>query len=268
METVGLLAGTGRLPVNFAVAAKKAGLQVFAIGLVESVDTELASVTECFVKINIAKLNAIIEFFKEHNIKQVTMLGKVTKELLFNGQHDQIDSRMMKLLASLPNRSDDTLMLAFVRELASEGMKTIDQTTLLKLIMPKAGALSKKKPTREQMDDVKFGFVVAKKIGELDIGQTVVVKNKAVMAVEAIEGTDKCILRGGALAQKDAVVVKTAKPQQDNRFDVPAVGIKTIESMLKAKARVLAIEANRTILVDREKVLALAEENELVIVAL
>ncbi|TCS80486.1 LpxI family protein [Pectinatus cerevisiiphilus] len=268
MEAVGLLAGAGRLPVEFAAAARSIGLKVFAVGLLASVDEELATTAECFVRINVAKLNEIIKFFKDNHINKVTMLGKVTKELLFNGQHEQMDSRMIKVLSSLKDRSDDTLMLAFVKELAAEGIETVEQTALLKILMPDAGVLSKRKPTETEIADIRFGFSMAKKLGELDVGQTVVVKQQAVMALEAIEGTDACILRGGALAQSGAVVVKVAKPQQDNRFDVPAVGIKTIESMLTVHAGVLAVEAGKTIIVDKEKVLSLANNNGIAVVAL
>ena len=265
MDSVGLLAGVGRLPVEFAAAARRMGLKVFAVALLDDVDQDLHHIVKGYAKINIAKLNEIITFLKENNIKKVTMLGKVTKELLFNGQHDKIDTRMLKVLSSVPDTNDDTLMLAFVQELAEEGIEVLDQTALLKLLMPKAGILSKREPTAAEIDDIKFGFFVAKKLGGLDIGQTVVVKNKAVMALEAIEGTDACILRGGALARNGAVVVKTAKPNQDNRFDIPAVGEKTIESMLAVKASVLAIEAEKTLIVDREKVIALADDNGIAI---
>ncbi|MDQ0203088.1 LpxI family protein [Pectinatus haikarae] len=268
MEAVGLLAGEGRLPVEFASAAKSAGMKVFAVGLLASSDEALEKASECFVRINVAKLDEIIKFFKDNNINKVTMLGKVTKKLLFNGQHEQIDDRMMKLIMSLKDRNDDTLMLAFVRELAAEGIETVDQTALLKLLMPKAGILSACKPTESESDDIKFGFLTAKKLGELDIGQTVVIKDKAIMALEAIEGTDACILRGGTLAGGGAVVVKTAKPQQDDRFDVPTVGIRTIESMIASDAKVLAVESGKTIIVDREKFLSVANDNGIVVVAI
>lgn len=267
MKAVGLLAGVGRLPVEFAMAARQIGFKVFAVGLLPEVDEDLSKAAECFVRINVARLSEIITFFKDNNIDKVTMLGKVTKQLLFSGEHEQMDARMMQLLASLKDRSDDTLMLAFVHELAQEGIETVDQAALLKLLMPGAGILSKRRPTESEKKDIEFGFSMAKKLGELDVGQTVVVKNKAVMALEAIEGTDACILRGGVLAKDGAVVVKTAKPCQDKRFDIPAVGIRTIESMVTAKAKVLAVEAGKTILVDKEKVLSLANEHEIVVVA-
>ncbi|MBR0284340.1 MAG: UDP-2,3-diacylglucosamine diphosphatase LpxI, partial [Selenomonadaceae bacterium] len=197
----------------------------------------------------------------------VTILGKVTKELLFNGKV-QPDARMLQLLMSLPDRNDDTVMMMFVQELAKAGIQAFDQTALIKALMPQPGTLSKREPTDAERADMEFGFKIAKELGRLDIGQTVVVKNQAVMALEAIEGTDACIRRGGELAHGGAVVVKTAKPQQDNRFDVPAVGKQTIESMAAVGAKALAIEAGSTLLVEKEQVLALAEEKGITIVAM
>ncbi|WP_196593078.1 LpxI family protein [Pectinatus sottacetonis] len=267
MESIGLLAGIGRLPVELAVAARQAGFRVFAVALLDDVDKELEHVVEKFARINVAKLDEIITFFKKNDIKKVTMIGKVTKELLFNGQHEQLDTRMLKLLAGARDKSDDTLMLKFVGELAAEGIETLDQTILLKHFMPNEGILSARKPSEEEMEDIRLGFFMAKKLGDLDVGQTVVIKNKAVMALEAIEGTDACIKRGGVLAGKDggAVVVKVAKPNQDNRFDVPVIGVNTIEVMIKVKAKVLAVEAGKTLIVDRQKVISLVNENDMII---
>jgi len=268
MEAIGLLAGAGRLPLELAKAAKSIGIKIFAVALLNETDTELENTVEKFARINIAKLDEIILFFKNNNINKVTMLGKVTKELLFTGQHEQMDARLIKLLMTVKDKSDDTLMLAFVKELASEGIETLDQTALLKTFMPGAGVFTYRQPSDEEKADAEFGFKIAKKLGNIDVGQTVVVKDQAVMALEAIEGTDACILRGGKLAGKDAVVIKTAKPGQDNRFDVPAIGVKTIKSMIEAKANVLAFEAGSTFIVDKEQVLALANENKITIIAI
>ena len=152
-------------------------------------------------------------------------------------------------------------------ELAKDGLHVLDQTKYLKLMMPGPGVFTRKKPTEQQLKDVAFGFKAAKLIGGMDLGQTVVVKNQAVMAVEAIEGTDACIKRGGQLARGDAVVVKTAKPNQDLRFDVPAVGLTTLKSMEESGCRVLAIEAYRTIFAEKEKVLKEADKKGIVILA-
>ena len=268
MKSIGLLSGIGRLPVEVAKAARAMGIDVYAVGLVDGVEEDLKNVATDFKSINVAQLGSIIDYLKGKEVTDVVMIGKVTKEILFSGQHELPDARMIALLSSLKDRSDDTMMLAFVAELAKEGITTFDQTMLLKMIMPKKGVLTKRQPTERENLDMEFGFKMAKALGGLDIGQTVVVKDKAVMALEAIEGTDACILRGGKLACGNAVVAKVAKPAQDNRFDMPAVGVKTIESMIEVKASGLVIEAGRTLIVDREKVLSLADENAITIVAM
>lgn len=267
MEKIGLLAGIGRLPVEIALAAQDSNIEITAIALLDDVEADLAKSVADFNKINIGQLDCIIQTLVQKNIKQVTMIGKVTKELMFNGEV-AIDQRWQKLFSSLPNNNDDTLMLALVQELATEGIGVFDQTMLIKKLMPSKGVLTERQPTICELEDMEFGYKMAKEIGQLDIGQTVVVKHKAVMAVEAIEGTDECIKRGGALGRGDAVVVKVAKPNQDLRFDVPTVGVKTINSMIAANSKALAIEADNTLLVEKSKVLELAKKNNITIVAL
>lgn len=266
METLGLLSGIGHLPVDVAQSAKAMGYRVVAIGVVPGVDQELAASVDAYYDIHIGKLGKIIDTLKKNNVSKVTMIGKVTKEILYSEGAIIPDFRAIKLLASLPDRKDDTIMNAIVKELENEKMQVMDQTLLIQPLLPAPGVLSKRKPTAEEMEDIDFGFQVAKEIGRLDIGQTVVVKNKAVMAVEAIEGTDACILRGGTLG-KGVIVAKTAKPAQDNRFDMPSVGTKTIESMIAAGAAGIVMEAGRTLLVERERTLALADEHNMFVVA-
>lgn len=266
MERIGLLAGAGKLPAMFANAAIELGYEVYAVALLDETDETLKDVATNYKKISIGQLDALIRHLKENDVVSVTMLGKVTKELLFNNKV-QPDAAMTRLIMTLPNRNDDTVMLAFINELQNAGMKAMDQTELIKKLMPPKGSITKSEPTESEKADIEFGFKVAKELGRLDIGQTVVVKNLAVMALEAIEGTDACILRGGELAKGGAVVVKVAKPKQDNRFDVPTVGLKTIESMIKSRAKVLAVEAGETLLVEKEKVAHLAEANGITITA-
>ena len=152
-----------------------------------------------------------------------------------------------------------------VKEIESEGIIVMDQTELIKPLLPKPGVLTKRQPTPEELADMEFGFKMAKAIGGLDIGQTVVVKNRAVMAVEAIEGTDACILRGGFLGKGGVIVAKTAKPSQDQRFDIPGFGTKTMESMIHAGATGIVIEAGNTLVVDREKTIAMADAHNITI---
>jgi len=267
MEKIGLLAGVGKLPVECARAARQAGYEVYAVALLPDTDAELKEAATDCKAISVARLDAILNYLKENDIHKVTMIGKVTKELMFGGNM-QPDVRMMQLIATLKNRSDDTIMMAFVRELAKEGIQAFDQTVLIKPLLPHKGNITKREPSEEERKDLEFGLKMARELGRLDVGQTVVVKNLAVMALEAIEGTDACIKRGGALSGGKAVVVKAAKPHQDNRFDVPTVGLKTIETMVEVNACALGIEADKTLLVEREKVVALAEANSIAIVAL
>lgn len=267
MKIIGLLAGVGRLPVEFARAARGMGFTVIAIGVVSGVDPELSAACDKFYSISVGRLDTILNTLKTEHVSQVTMLGKVTKELMFAGAVE-LDDRIRRMLAGLKDNSDDTIMLAFVRELAAEGIGVLDQTAFIKSLMPAAGQIASRVPTASEKADMEFGFKMAKAIGGLDIGQTVVVKNLAVMAVEAIEGTDACILRGGQLGRGDVVVAKVAKPNQDLRFDVPSVGPDTLRAMIEAKAKALVIEAGATLLVDKENVIKLADENEIAIIAM
>ena len=260
MEKVGLLAGVGKLPVEFMRAAKQLGHEVIVIAVVDGVEPELAAEADAYYEINVAKLDKVIKTLKKNGV------AKVTKEILFKGLKFP-DWRAIKLLAKLRNRKDDTIMLAIVDELAKDGLEVVDQTLYLKPLMPACGVLSRRKPTADEEDDIRFGFVTAKAMGGMDIGQTVVVKHKAVMAVEAIEGTDACIRRGGALGREKSVVVKVAKPNQDPRFDVPAVGKQTILSMIESKCNVLAMEAGRTLFVEQDEVLDLANRHNICICA-
>lgn len=267
MKRLGILAGAGKLPVECARAAKNLGYEVYAIGLLADSDPQIAQFTKDFQFISVAQLDAIFNYLAQNQIQQVTLIGKVTKELLYNGAV-MPDARMLQLIMSLPDRKDDTIMVAFVRELAKAGIQTFDQTKLIRKLMPSKGTITQREPTEIERQDMEFGFRIAKELGRFDIGQTVVVKNRAVMALEAIEGTDACIERGGKLAHGGAVVAKVSKPQQDNRFDVPTVGYRTIENMAKVGATVLAIEAGKTLLVEREQMIAFADAQGIAIVAM
>ncbi len=267
MKKIGLIAGVGRLPVEFARAARGMGVHVIGIGVLPEVDPELAQVAHSYEYINIAKLDRIFKLLKREKVTEITLLGKINKELVY--AHKELpDLRVLKIFSRLKNFSDDTLTLALVDELAAEGISVLDQTELLRPLMPQPGVLSKRSPTEAELADMRFGLTMAKQIGGLDIGQTVVVKNRAIMAVEAIEGTDACIRRGGQLGRGGVTVAKSAKPQQDMRFDVPGVGPDTIDSMIQAGAVALVIEAGRTLVVDREKMLEKADQQAITIVAM
>ena len=268
METLGLLAGIGHLPVDVAQSAKKLGYKVVAIAVVPETDPELPENADVFYTINVGKVGKILRTLKQNDVKNVTMIGKVTKEVLYKTGVVIPDLTTIKVLASLPDRKDDTIMNAIVKLIEDAGMHVMDQTVLVRPLLPEPGVLTKRKPTEQEWKDMQFGFRMAKELGRLDIGQTVVVKNQAVMALEAIEGTDACILRGGFLGKGGVIVAKTAKPAQDNRFDMPSVGTTTLTSMIHAGATGIVIEAGRTLLVDRKRTLAMADEKGITIVSM
>ncbi len=266
MSKVGLIAGVGLLPVEFMRAAQSQGYEVVVITVVPNTAPELEQEANEYHHISVAKLDKIIKTMKNSGAKEVTMLGKVTKEVLYKGLSFP-DLRALKVLKNLRNRKDDTIMLMLVDELEKDGLAVADQTVYLRPLMPEAGVLTKKQPTESQKEDIAFGFALAKEMGKLDIGQTVVVKNKAAMAIEAIEGTDACIRRGGQLGRGESCVVKTAKPDQDPRFDVPAVGMDTLQSMIDSGCNLLAMEAKRTLFVQQEEVLKMANKHGIIICA-
>ena len=261
----GLIAGDGTLPVKMAQYAKENGFDVVCISLAGDNVKELKKYCSKVYSCHPGEINKIEKILKDEEIKQATFLGKVHKKVLL--QLYKFDSRAIELLKTMTRLNDDEVMLLIVREFEKIGITVLDQTIFIKNLMIPAGVLGKHKPTKEQMEDVNYGFWLAKEMGGVDVGQSVVIKDKMIMAVEAIEGTDVCIKRGAKLAKKNAVVVKVAKPKQDKRFDIPAVGMRTLRTMKKYKANLLAVEANETIIVDQEKVVKFADDNNIVIMA-
>jgi DUF1009 family protein len=254
MKQLGLISGTGDLPKAIASEARSLGYRVIGIGLEPLTDRSLSSYVDEMIWINVGKFGKIIDTLKKHHISEAVMAGKVSKTLLYKSKLTP-DLKAVKLLFSLKDKSDDSILLAITRELENEGITLLDITLFSSKIMTPEGILTKEHPTEEEWRDIEFGWKIAKEMGRVDIGQTVVIKNQAVMAVEAIEGTDEAIKRGGKLAGKGAVVVKVSKPNQDMRFDVPAVGIDTIKAMREVRARILAVESKKTIFIDQEKTL-------------
>jgi len=269
LKPLGLIAGTGELPKAIASEAKKMGYRVIIIALKPLTDESLKPFADHFCEVNVGHLGGLIKVLKKFAIKEVVMAGKVTKEILYKSRGDIVpDLRAMKLLFSLKDRSDDSIMLGITRELEKEGMKILKTTAFTKDLLTPKGELTSRSPSKDEWKDIKFGWKIAKEIGKLDIGQTVVVKDMAVMSVEALEGTDETILRGGRLAEDGAVVIKVSKPEQDMRFDVPVVGIDTLHVMNKVHASILALEAERSIIIDREKFIQEADNLDIVVVGI
>ena len=264
---IGIIAGMGELPVIIAKDAKERGYKVITVALENLASLEMDSVSDMIRWVNPGKFGELIDTLKKHRIKEAIMAGKVPKSLLYKSNITP-DLRAVKLLFSIKDKSDDAILNAIAKELAGEGIEIIDTTKFSPHLLTPDGCLTKKKPDEEQWKDIEFGWRIAREIGKLDIGQTVVIKGKAVMAIEAIEGTDEAILRGGKLAGDGAVVIKVSKPQQDMRMDVPAVGSDTLKSMEKVNAKVLALEAHRSMIVGRETVIREAENAGIVIVGI
>ncbi len=264
-----LIAGMGQLPLSIAAEAKKIGYYVIGIALQPPADESLRPVTDEFYKVRIGSFGGLLSLLKKLSVTEAVMAGKIPKKLLYENKKNLIpDIQAMKLIFSLKDRADDSIMNAVVKELEKNNITIHKTTTFTKDLLATEGVLTRHKPSKDDMKDIEFGWAIAKKIGQLDIGQTVVVKKRAVMAVEAIEGTDEAIMRGGTLALKDAVVIKVSKPQQDMRFDVPAVGIDTLLSMKKAGAKVLALEAEKCIIVDKEHFLKEADKAGIAVIGI
>jgi len=266
---LGLIAGMGQLPLSIAAEAKRMGYYVVGIALQPPADESLKPVADDFHKVRIGSFGGLLALLKKLSVTDAVMAGKIPKKLLYENKKNLIpDIQAVKLLFSLKDRADDSIMKAVVRELEKNNITVHKTTTFTTNLMAPAGVLTRHKPSKDDMKDIEFGWEIARTIGRLDIGQTVVVKKRAVMAVEAIEGTDEAIQRGGMLAEKDAVVIKISKPQQDMRFDVPAVGIDTLRSMKKAGAKVLALEAGKCIIVDKENFLTEADKSGISVIGI
>jgi UDP-2,3-diacylglucosamine hydrolase len=265
-ELIGLIAGNGRFPIIFADNVRKLGYHVSAVAHEGETEPELAGHVDRIHWIKIGQLNKLIKAFKEDNVRQAVMLGGIKKTHVFTTVRP--DFRTLALATRLALWKDDDILREFAKELEQEGIAICESTFGLEGILVEAGTLTTRAPSEKEWEDIRYGWDVAHDIGRLDIGQCVVIKDRVVVAVEAVEGTDGAIKRGGDLAKDGAVVVKRSKPQQDLRFDLPAVGPRTIEVMASVKASVLALEAGRTIMLDREITLEKARSARIAIVGI
>ena len=273
-STIGLLAGSGRFPILFAEAARRQGLRVACVGIRYEAPEELRDLCATFQLIGVSKLGAMIRAFKRQGVGTIVMAGKVTKSVMYTPWRIvQLcpDFRLLHMwYRTLRNdKRDDSILLAVIAEFARDGMTFASALDYCPELLVKEGLMTRRPPTPAERKDIEFGWMLAKEMGRLDIGQSVAVKERAALAVEAIEGTDRCIERAGQLCRAGGwTLVKVAKPRQDMRFDVPTVGTSTIENLYMARARVLAIEANKTIVIDLPEVIELADRYGLTIIAL
>lgn len=277
----GLIAGNGRFPFLVIEGARRAGVSLVIAAILEETDAEIERVADRVTWVGIGQLGKLISFFKGEGVERVIMAGQVKHIQIFSRAIP--DARMLKMLLKLPKRNTDALIGGVAAELASEGIELIESTFFLKDYLPEAGILTKRKPGTREKEDIEYGLGIAREIARLDLGQTIVVRAKACVAVEAMEGTDATIRRAGEvtrgrtgarvrgralLTPGSLTVVKIAKPDQDMRFDVPVVGISTIEAMIAGGATCLGITAGKTLMFDRDEMIQLANENRIAIVAL
>jgi hypothetical protein len=268
MDSLGIIAGNGDFPLILARSARGQGAgRVVAVAFEGETKAEIASLADEVTWIKIGQLNKLSEAFTSRGVTRAVMAGGITPSNLFKNL--ALDFRMIALVARLKERNAETIFGAIAGELRKDGVELLDPRPFLGDNVPRAGLLTRRKLDSEQEEDIAFGLRIAKEVSRLDIGQTVVVRKGTVLAVEGFEGTDECIRRGGALAGEKggAVVVKVSKPNHDFRFDIPCVGIHTIESCRAGKIAVLAMEAGGSLLLDKEAVLAVADEAGLRLVA-
>jgi DUF1009 family protein len=255
---LGLLAGSGSIPEVIARNAKAQGHQVVAVALESLTDPSLKEHADTLQWFNPGKLGSMIQFLKDNGVRKAVTGGKLSKELFYTGRIKP-DLMAIGVFMKLRDKRDDTIIRAVEQEFEKEGISFLDMKDFCSELLTPEGTLTARGPDTHEKDDIEFGFRMAKEIGSLDIGQTVVVKDRAVMAVEAIEGTDEAIRRGGTLAGGGAVVVKVSRPGQDMRTDVPVVGLQTLSIMDEEGVRVLALEAGKSMVLDREEFLAKAD---------
>jgi DUF1009 family protein len=261
-EALGLIAGKGRLPLEIARAAARAGREVHAIALRGLADPALAEIVHSHRELAAGRLEAAIETLQERRASEAVLAGKVPKALLLlDPAALEIDPTMARVLAGLDDQGDDSILGAIADTLEGRGIHLLEQAALVPELVPGPGPLGRVELDAKLWADLRFAWPIAKAIAGHDVGQVVVVKERAVLAVEAIEGTDRAIARAGELGGAGASVVKVAKPHQDPRFDLPAIGLETLEALEAAGARLLAFEAGATLVLDRDELVRRADRS-------
>jgi len=265
-ERIALIAGNGVYPEIFVAAARRSGVRkLVAAAFLDETRPGLAKILDAIEWFRVGQLSKMIAFFKKHEVKHAVMVGQIAPKNLFELRPD---FRTLMLLARLKKRNAESLFGAIADQLCQEGIELLPATTFLDDCMPRAGHVAGPKPGKRRWEDARFGFEIAKASSKLDIGQTVVVKSGTVLAVEAFEGTNEAVKRGGALGKGRSTMVKVSKPGQDMRFDVPVIGPDTISVAAEAAVDVLAVEAGKTLLLDKEEVIARCERLKVTLLAL
>ncbi len=266
MATLGLIAGGGRFPLLFAESARRAGHRVVAAAHVNQTDPALEKLVDRCTWVKLGQFGKVKEILEAGRAEGVVMLGGITKARFFRDA--MLDGLGLKVIAKVAVRSDDNLLRAIAAAMEELGFPVLDPTPYLADRLAREGVLGRHRPTDEELADARYGLELARAIGRLDLGQTVVVKDRCGLAVEALEGTDACIRRGGELAKEGAVVVKAVKPQQDRRFDLPAVGPDTLDVLREVRGRVLAVEAGATLVMDLDRMIEKADKARIVLLGL
>jgi len=261
----GLIAGNGKFPFMVVEGARQAGARMVVAAIREETDPSIEQLADRVEWVGIGQLGRMIRFFKDEGVEKAIMAGQVKHVQIFSRAVP--DARMLKVLLRLPRRNTDSLIGAIATELQSEGIELINSTYFLQQHLPQSGTLTRRQPDKHEREDIDYGLEIAREIARLDLGQTIVVRGKACVAIEAMEGTDETIRRAGRLVKKRLTVVKLAKPNQDMRFDVPVVGVPTIETMHESGATCLCITAGKTLMFDREEMIRLANDRKIAIVA-
>jgi len=267
MARIGLIAGEGKLPMVFSLVAKDKGDTVIAFGLKGVTDESIKEHVHKMHWLEWGGLQKGAMLLIAERINKIIMLGKLKKELVFKSGHN-LDEESKKILDTMNDKKDYAILNGVTKFLNKMGIEVIDSTTYLKELIPSRGTLTKREPTEAEWEDIKYGRDVAKTLSGFDIGQTVAIKEKTVIAIEAMEGTDETIARAGVLVKDGFSVIKVARPNQDMRFDVPLVGMDTLKALIKANGKILALEEKKTLVMDREELVKLADEKGISIIAI
>ncbi len=268
LDVLGLIAGRGRFPLDVARAARDRGRNVEAIAFHGQTDPRIEAAATHVTWLHLGEVDRAVGSLLAAGVKDAVMVGKVPKLVMYDSQHElELDERATRLIGLLADRKDDSILALVADHLESQGIRLLGQAELVPELLAGAGPLGASLGTFGVAADIEFGWPIAKAIAGLDIGQTLVVRDRAVLAVEAIDGTDAAIERAGKLAA-GACVIKVAKPFQDARFDLPAIGLRTIETLLAARAAALAFEAHTTVVLDRKEVIELADANEIALIGI
>ncbi len=263
-KRIGLIAGSGEVPLYFARNARERGIQVFSVSLTDEIARNLAPLVEKNQTVNIGQAGKIRKALESEQVEGVVIMGKVEKSMIFRFQ--MFDLEALKIVKSLKTHQDKSVMLSIIRHIESYGAPVLDQKELLPELFPPKGVLTRTQPSKGVMEDIEYGLPVVRYMADQEIGQTLVVKNKTVIAVEAVEGTDQTLERGCSYANGKCSVIKVSRTRQDYRFDAPGIGARTLELMIQGKASALALEAGRVMIIERERVIEMADKAGLSIV--